>query len=124
MKKSDAFKGNYLKAQHLIDGGPMRLTITGCGMEAMPDDNKEKPVLAFQEDKRGLVINQVNWDIIAERYGDDSDEWAGKTIELYPTKTQFGSKRVDCIRVRFPEFDDPIPDTKEKSSSQTELDQF
>ena len=24
----------------------------------------------------------------------------GKTIELFPTQTQFGKKMVDCIRVR------------------------
>ena len=120
MKKSIAFPGIYFKAQHMIDGGNMTLTITGVSMEVMPGKHKEeKPVLAFKEDDRGLVLNGTNWDTIADCYGDDSDGWFGKTIELYAAKTEFGSKVVDCIRVRIVPFNDPIPGV-EKSEPSTE----
>jgi hypothetical protein len=38
---------------------------------------------------RGTALNAEN-----------SDDWVGKTIELFPTQTRFGGKVVDCIRVR------------------------
>jgi hypothetical protein len=120
MKRTDAFPGNYLKAQHCIDGGDMLLTITGVTMEAIGDDKREKPVVSFKEDERGLVLNATNWDTIADAYGDDSDDWTGKTVQLYATKTSFGSKRVDCIRVRVPEFNDPIPDLVDEAESSAE----
>ena len=34
--------------------------------------------------------------------GDETDNWPGHRIELYPDKTQMGGKPVDCIRVRAP----------------------
>ena len=113
MKRSEAFPGNYLKAQHLIDGGAMTLTITGVTSEVVGDRKEEKPVASFKEDDRGLVLNCTNWDAIEEHYGADSDDWTGKTVELYATKTKFGSKMVDCIRVRMLPFNDDIPELVE-----------
>jgi hypothetical protein len=49
-----------------------------------------------------MVLNLTNWDLIATFCGADSDTWTGKDIILYPTTTTFGSKTVDCIRVRQP----------------------
>ena len=45
--------------------------------------------------------------MIAELYGDDSVDWRGKEIELYPTKVEFSGKLVDAIRVREPANENP-----------------
>ena len=34
---------------------------------------------------------------------DELDDWKGKLIELYPDRTGFGGKMVDCLRVRAPQ---------------------
>jgi hypothetical protein len=38
-------------------------------------------------------------------YGDDTANWAGKPIEIYPTQTEFRGDMVDAIRIRVPDVD-------------------
>ena len=40
---------------------------------------------------------------MADICGDDTEDWTGKKIELYPAMTEMAGKRVACIRVRAPE---------------------
>ena len=52
---------------------------------------------------KGLVLNMINSETIAEICGtDDYEAWPGHTITLFPTKTEFQGKRVPCLRVREP----------------------
>ena len=45
----------------------------------------------------------TNWDAVADATGeDDSDNWPGPQLELYPTTTRCEGKTVDCIRIRPP----------------------
>ena len=50
-----------------------------------------------------LPLNRVNWDSVAEICGDDTEEWPGKKIELFPATTEMKGKPTPCIRVRAPE---------------------
>ena len=72
----------------------------------MEGDDTAKPVLYFKGKKSGLVLNKTNGRTIAAAYGPDSDMWVGKAIILYPTETDFGGKRVPCIRCKSPA---PLP---------------
>ena len=77
-------------------------------------DNGKKVVLKFEGKEKGLTLNKTNAMKIADAYGEDVEGWKGKEIIMYPDKTDFGGKMVDCIRVRIPlevadEFSDPIP---------------
>lgn len=62
----------------------------------------KKPLCYFRESKSGkpLALNATNCKCIAQLYGNDTDEWIGKRITLYPTTTQMGGETCDCIRVR------------------------
>lgn len=94
----------YLKAADL-EGQPRVLTIRDVVMERVsPRDSDEssKPVLYFSEWQKGLVSNTTNGKAIVELHGKRTGDWLGKTIELYPTTTEFAGKTVDCIRVRKP----------------------
>jgi hypothetical protein len=44
----------------------------------------------------------TNWDSVAVIAGDDTDDWPGHRIELYPDKTTMKGSLVDCIRIRAP----------------------
>ena len=45
----------------------------------------------------------TNFDAVSEIVGDDeTDNWPGHQVELYPDKTTMGGKPVDCIRIRAP----------------------
>lgn len=99
MKMSEAFPSAYLKAADL-NGGEVRLTIDHVETEILGDS--EKPVVYFTGKKKGLVLNKTNASAIVKHYGDDSDDWQGKPIILYPSEVAFQGQMVDAIRVRMP----------------------
>lgn len=102
MKISVIFPSKYVKAADL-NGKPVTLTIKSVTMEEMvTHDNKKanKPVVWFERATKGFVINLTNALIIAALYGDETDNWTGKRITIYPTQVKAFGKMEDCIRVR------------------------
>jgi hypothetical protein len=97
MKISEAFPSNFLKAGDL-QGRAVRVTMGEVILQDIGDG--EKPVLHFDGKDRGLVLNKTNASMIAELYGDSTEDWVGKVIEIYPDKTSFQGRIVDCLRVR------------------------
>lgn len=97
MRMSDAFPSNYLKCADL-KGKPVRFTIDSVIMEKLGED--QKPVLRFVGQDRGLALNKTNALRLVEATGsDDSDDWAGWSVVLYPTKVDYQGQRVDAIRI-------------------------
>jgi hypothetical protein len=66
-------------------------------------DKEKKPVLYFEKGPKGFVLNVTNANTITKVYGDDTANWTGKPIEIYPTQTEFRGDMVDAIRVRVPD---------------------
>lgn len=62
--------------------------------------SEKKPVVLFSDTPKKLVLNKTNAKLIAGQHGNDTEQWIGKKITLYPTTTQFGLATVDCVRVR------------------------
>jgi hypothetical protein len=94
---SEAFPSNWLKAADL-QGHTVKVTIANVEMEDVGDG--EKPIVSFLGKDKGLVLNKTNASFIVDAYGDETDGWKGKEIELYPDKTSYKGQVVDCIRVR------------------------
>ena len=76
--------------------------VTGGEIKGTGGKKSKKPLCYFKEsrDKRPLGLNSTNCKAIAAMYGNDTANWIGKRITIYPTTTNFGSEVVDCIRVR------------------------
>lgn len=87
----------WLKAADL-NKKKVAVTINGAEVVEFKDGSK-KLAITFAGKDKGLVLNKTNAQIIAEQYGNDSNGWRGKEIKIYPTTTDFGGERVDCIRV-------------------------
>ena len=104
MKISAAFPSNYLKCDDL-GGQPRIVNVRTCVSEELGQgrDKEKKPVLYFNKGNKGLVLNVTNARVIAKAYGDDTGNWAGKPIEIYPTQVEFKGDLVDAIRVRVPD---------------------
>lgn len=65
----------------------------------------------FDESDKGLVLNQVNGNMIEKICGDsETNEWSGKRVVLYATETEFRGQQVACIRVRAPKPGAVIPE--------------
>lgn len=105
MKREDFFASRFLSAADLKGKG-VTAVIAGVTREELTGEDgvkKVKPVLTFTKAGKALVLNVTNWDTVAELYGEDTDGWIGQPIEVYPDRTKFGSKWVDCIRLRKPQ---------------------
>lgn len=101
MKIGTAFPGNYLKAADL-QGKRVQVVIERVEMEDIGGDTK--PVVHFKGKDRGLVLNKTNANAIwGITNSDDTDDWEGVAITLFPSKTDFQGKRVDCIRIDPPD---------------------
>lgn len=100
MKMSEAFPTKYVSAADL-QGREVEVTIANVVMEAMDTNTGEhKPCAYFHGTPKGLVLNKTNANTIADAYGDDTDQWIGHPITLFPSMTDFAGKQVACIRVK------------------------
>ena len=92
---------NFLRADDLR-GSTVRLSISEVGTHIFDEGGpkqKTQIVLSFQGKEKKLGLNITNARMISAQLGDDTDNWVGKEIKIYPTKTDFGGEMVDCIRV-------------------------
>ena len=102
MKISNAFPSEYLRASDL-NGKSVRVVMERIEMREVGDGHK--PVLFFQGKDKGMVCNKTNANNIAAAYGDDTDDWAGQSIEIFEAMVDFQGKTVPAIRVRVPRAD-------------------
>lgn len=94
-----SFPSNYLKASDFEK--PKLLTIKKFVEEDI--GGEPKPIVYFEEDQKGLVLNKVNGDSIEKISGSwETENWKGHRIVLFQSETDYQGKRVPCIRVRAP----------------------
>ena len=92
---------SFLRAADL-KGSTVRLTIAEIGTHVFNEgksDQKVQVILSFEGKDKKLGLNVTNARVIGSLLGDDTDGWIGKEIKIYPTKTEFGTEMVDCIRI-------------------------
>ena len=97
------FPSDYLCAFD-CGGKDVTLTIAKINLEELRlnrGGTKVKPVLTFSDHKKKVVLNKTNAESIAITLGSSrAEDWLGKRVTFYPTKTTVGRETVDCIRVR------------------------
>lgn len=100
------YEKDYLGAWNIPEDGDLILTIVKCSQGELnqPGTNKKtkKPVVKFKETEKGMALNATNGKTIAGLYGNKVEDWAGKKIALYKSRTRnpSGGDDVDCLRVR------------------------
>ncbi len=102
MNIDKAFESKYLAAADIPDDGDLVLTIKEVGMELLGQGEKaeNKPVIYFEEVKKGMACNKTNATTIRNLYGPDTDQWTGKRIGLFATEVDFQGKQTLALRVR------------------------
>lgn len=104
MKLNDLYPSNFLKKEDVTT--PVVATIKLVIQEEINSDGgkETKPILHFAALLKPLVLNRGNGETIAAIYGDDTDLWVGKPIEIYADPSvMFAGKRVGGVRVRAPQ---------------------
>jgi hypothetical protein len=99
MNIASAFPSKYLRAADL--GGRKTFVIESVAVEDLGDE-EFKPVVHFEGGK-AWVLNKTNATTLIEGFGSsESEDWIGKPVILFEAKTDFGGKRVPCIRCEVP----------------------
>ena len=98
MNINNVFPSKYLKAADL-QSREFTLRIASIRLEDIGDDD-QKPVLYFENAKKGLVLNKTNANNCVVLYGAETDGWIGKPITLYSAWVDFQGRSVEAIRIR------------------------
>lgn len=103
VKVSDIYKGggNYLNTKIVREEGLVgkNLTIKSIDQDTIGDSSRMKLMLGFNEIERRLALNTTNAGILVEAWGDETDGWNGKALQMVLTKTKFKGDLVDSIQV-------------------------
>lgn len=95
---SEAFPSKFLKAADLHDR-QHTVVMDHVELHDVGDDGT-KPVLFFRNRTKGLVLNKTNSNNIALVYGDETDDWTGQDLMIYPTMVDFQGRSTPAIRVK------------------------
>jgi len=110
MKLGEAFPSNFMKADDL-QGRDILVTIKDVKMEELGQghDKEQKLVLSFRGKSKKLVCNKTNAKTIAKLFGDETDDWIGKTIIIGPREVEYQGDQVWAIRVSLKNPNAPAP---------------
>lgn len=89
----------YLKAEDLKKRS-VAVVIEAAELKEIGKDRKI--VLYFRGKDKSLPLNKTNANAVAYLYGQNTDAWIGRAIELYPTLADYQGRQVEAIRVRPP----------------------
>jgi len=101
MKISQTFKSQYFRASDFGDE-ERALVIADVRTEEVGKDREIKPVMRFEDEEQGFVVNRSNGRVMATAWGDETDSWKGKTVILYTTLVSTPNGTGQGIRVRIP----------------------
>ena len=109
-----AFPSKYLKAEDVTKPGAVKIKSVEFEDVGTGQRQERKLVAHFTNVPKGLVLNMINSEAIAEVAGtEEYEQWPGHTVVLYPTKTEYQGKRVPCIRIREPQpLGSPVAQTR------------
>ena len=94
---NDVFSGAYLAARDL-NGSEPTVTIQSVEVKELKDGKKLD--IAFVGKQKHLLANKTNTKRIAYMFGDETDGWIGKKVQLYTEMVDFQGNVVEAIRVR------------------------
>jgi hypothetical protein len=100
--QSKFFRAEDLQEEKLLKIKGVTEELVGQGA-----DQSQKLVVWFSNSKKGLALNRTNNRTIRGAYGDDTTDWTGKIIAVFPTQADFRGRLVGALRVRIPPKENP-----------------
>lgn len=106
MKLGQMFPSKYLSSSDVPPGAFTTVTIAEVDWidvsmhKDSPDDPDAAYILKFREFKKPMKLNRTNANVIASVLRtDETDEWIGRQVRIFPTQVQFGGQTYPVIRV-------------------------
>lgn len=102
MTSIDEFFGNFLKVEDIKEDTFVTIKEVKTEIVGREDDAKKKPIVYFKEFEKGLALNKINSEALAEIVGSrEIEDWSGHQAVLYVDKNvMFGGKRVGGVRIK------------------------
>jgi hypothetical protein len=95
-------QSRFFKAADLKGEKKFRIKNVTEELVGTEGQKEKKLVVWFTNDERGLVLNKTNNRAIRSAYGDDTADWVGKIIVVFPTMVDVRGKMTPALRVRIP----------------------
>jgi len=83
-----------------LEGKEKTFTIKSSGFEEVGAEKETCGVITFEEFPRGMVVNRTKLKAIRAMHGDETDDWVGKQITLFPSTTPYKGRTVPCMMVK------------------------
>lgn len=102
-RMAEMYEGNFLCGTDVLT--PVAVEIEKIAQPGAEKDAAGKPItqaiLSFKGARKRLVLNKVNWRIVAAMFGKDESKWIGQKITLACRylKEFMGFQNVQCVRV-------------------------
>jgi hypothetical protein len=124
--RNELFPSKYLSAGDL-KGKSIVLTIEKVTQDLLEANGEKrlKPIVSFVGATKTLVLNATNYDRIADLHGDETNNWGGKKITVYPDVVDVRGVSTPCVRVSTTRVGDTPPAPKKKpppTSSSNDMD--
>lgn len=113
MNINEAFPSAFLKAEDL-KGRDVTVTISEIEVDYIGKDKSEgkKVILSFRGKDKKMVCNKTNCKTITKLYGEETDDWIGKSIIIGPREVEFQGDMTWAIRVSLKKPGGAVTETK------------
>ena len=91
----------YIKGDELDEGERLVLTIKSAEEVTFPSGDTV-PVIDFLETNQKLTLNKTRVKKLVGMLGEDTDDWSGQQIALYPVPVQYNGKSSMGVAVAPP----------------------
>lgn len=98
MNINESFPSKYLKASDIPEEG-QTVIIAAIEQEEVGKDKEVRPVLYFEGEEKGIILNKTNATNISKLYGYETDDWVGKKVMLGTAWVDFQGQSVEAIRI-------------------------
>lgn len=116
MDYNEFFPSKYLKADDFEDASPV-VVISHITVEEVGKDKDRRPILFYEGEQKGIVLNKTNATNIARAYGSDTDAWTGKKIQIGTEMVSFNGETKPAIRLYPPRRQQASPNAPLKPSN-------
>jgi hypothetical protein len=95
MKSSDFETSNYLNAKSAGQFNGKTLTIYEVKSEQVRDIRKM--VIGFEGVEKALIVNKTNRVILSDAFGDETNDWIGRSVVLHLATVMFEGQKTLSI---------------------------
>jgi len=99
MDMNNFLGGQYLAKTDVTTSGT-DVVIAAVLQDVIGDEQTLKAILEFKGPTKSMVLNKTNIRILCALFGNDSNQWIGRTINVYNDVTVVFNGSVGGIRVR------------------------